>query len=1260
MNTKHHSSFIRHPSSFWILLLALFTATPRAPAQTSWGNALSFNGSSQYVTVPPDTWFGNEFTIEVWVYERSYNYWSRVIDFGNGENADNVFLALSYDVSGRPVLSVGNQQLIAPQSIPLNKWVHLAATLANNTATLYVNGMEVGSGWVQAPTPINRAINYIGRSNWSADAYANAIFDDLRIWNVARSANQVRDDMCHPLNGTESNLVANWKFDEVAGNTAHDATASDLNGALVNYPSWTNSTIPPTLNLNAGLTGVLLSSVAWGDYDNDGRLDILLSGTTTGTSAGAIAQVWRNTGTGFANVTATVAPALKKVFWGSVSWTDYNNDARLDMLLTGWDVNGNPSTQLWRNNGSTFTLITTGLPAITASSAAWGDYDNDGRPDILLTGFTGGSIVSQVWRNTGNGSFTNINAGLPGVDYGSVAWGDYDNDGRLDILLTGLNGIADQIAQVWRNNGEGRSPTINAGLPGVCYSSVAWGDYDNDGRLDILLTGGGHWREHCPGVAQHGQWLSPISTPGCREFTIGSVAWGDYDNDGRLDILLSGDHQWHPLPRCGGTMGTIRSPTSTPGCRECYGSAAWGDYDNDGRVDILLAGATGVSPNYNPIAQVWRNIGGKANTPPTAPGGLTANVGTDGIRLSWSPSTDAQTPAGALTYNLRIGTNTGTAELVCPHRMPALGNAQFRQNAHFSNLTWGVYYWSVQAIDPAFGGSPFAPEQRWVAAAATLPATGVGLTTATLNGMVNPLGRQTSAWFQWGATTNYDHATPLVLQASGTTALPVTCVLTGLVLHSYHYRVVATNALTTGGLAVGADTLIPIQLARPQVVTLPADRLTSSGARLRSTVNPMERNTMAWLEYGLDSRYGQASAPVSVGRSGDIMPVSHTMSGLPWMTYHYRAVGSNSVGRTDGPDMTVSLPGHFLPAPKLSDLYDITMTQGNSTSVVFWVSSPSLEIQVRCSNPVLLPGDRLTLESSGLTPSLTLAPDPNHSGFVQVTVTATDGSRFTNLTFNVMVTPSAQYRSPLLSLTDAHVASTHTWRFHVADAGTGYTNYAVEYRSNLAPTNAWIAATNVARLPGGVFEVTNGPPQPSLGFYRARGTGFRLLMAGFDSAGVTAEEGAGPVGAVLVFNGVYTGTVTCIWTDQQGTSWTNQVAVNGTTAVIPVPASWLTDDTTLGQLRSLTLQLQAGAGFALGATTQSTVTIEENDADWQGVLQTENGNLEFTLSLVQTNGQLQGQIQSANPGFFPTNAPAQLNLRRMRSRSWPPTSPCRC
>src|SRR6185369_14550769 len=84
--------------------------------------------------------------------------------------------------------------------------------------------------------------------------------------------------------------------------------------------------------------------------------------------------------------------------------------------------------------------------------------------------------------------------GLPGVDTSSVAWGDYDNDGRLDFLLTGYynDGSDHIISQLWRDTGGGFTNVPLPGVPGVDSSSVAWGDYDNDGRLDFLITGAGN------------------------------------------------------------------------------------------------------------------------------------------------------------------------------------------------------------------------------------------------------------------------------------------------------------------------------------------------------------------------------------------------------------------------------------------------------------------------------------------------------------------------------------------------------------------------------------------------------------------------------------------------------------------------------------------------------------------------------------------------------------------------------------------------
>jgi hypothetical protein len=299
---------------------------------------------------------------------------------------------------------------------------------------------------------------------------------------------------------------------------------------------------------------------------------------------------------------------------------------------------------------------------------AWGDYDNDGWRDFLLTGGGGG----QLWRNTGGG-FSNVTAsvapGLPGGTGSSAAWGDYDNDRRLDFLLT-----ASGISQLWRNTGSGFSnvtASVAPGLPGLYYGFMAWGDYDNDGRLDFLLTGGVNGLTAISQVWRNtGSGFSNVTA---------SVASG-------LPATLSGS------------------------------SVAWGDYDNDGRLDFLLTG-------YG-AGQLWRNnMPVASNAPPAAPNGLFAAVSGNTASLNWNAPADDLTPAAGLNYNLRIGSAPGASDVLAAmaltdglRLLPALGNAQTGTDA-VMNLPFGHYYWSVQAVDTSFAGSPFAVEQQFTIAA---------------------------------------------------------------------------------------------------------------------------------------------------------------------------------------------------------------------------------------------------------------------------------------------------------------------------------------------------------------------------------------------------------------------------------------------------------------------------------------------------------------------------------------------------------------
>lgn len=140
-----------------------------------------------YLKLSSDVYFGQELTITVWVYIRSHETYSRIIDFGNGEYQDNIILGFSgssehayFEIhSGK--YSKGH--LIANKTVPLNNWIFIAAVLSRGIARLYYNCELVASGPQYMPKNVTRFSNFIGKSNWFADKYFNGVLDEIKIYN---------------------------------------------------------------------------------------------------------------------------------------------------------------------------------------------------------------------------------------------------------------------------------------------------------------------------------------------------------------------------------------------------------------------------------------------------------------------------------------------------------------------------------------------------------------------------------------------------------------------------------------------------------------------------------------------------------------------------------------------------------------------------------------------------------------------------------------------------------------------------------------------------------------------------------------------------------------------------------------------------------------------------------------------------------------------------------------------------------------------
>jgi YVTN family beta-propeller protein len=358
------------------------------------------------------------------------------------------------------------------------------------------------------------------------------------------------------------------------------ATNQDLQ---VTETEFTDVTSGPLAGTGNGI------GVAWGDYDNDGDLDLYLANVSQAN------KLFRNEGNGVF-VDATSGPLGNVGVAGGVAWGDYDNDGDLDLYL----VNSGQANKLFRNEGGgTFVDATSGPLGDTGKGTglAWGDYDNDGDLDIYLTQDSGDP--NKLFRNEGGGTFVNATSGPLGYTGAcqSVAAGDYDNDGDLDLCLTSATGAN----KLFRNEGNGVFVDATSGplLLSNPSSGVAWGDYDGDGDFDLYLSCESGIPNKLFRNEGNGVFVDATSGPLGDTAWGGGVAWGDYDLDGDLDLYLSNPGSASKLFRNEGG-GTFVNVTSGPlGGNHGGVGVAWGDYDQDGDLDIYFASGAAVGGGQN-------------------------------------------------------------------------------------------------------------------------------------------------------------------------------------------------------------------------------------------------------------------------------------------------------------------------------------------------------------------------------------------------------------------------------------------------------------------------------------------------------------------------------------------------------------------------------------------------------------------------------------------------------------------------------------
>jgi hypothetical protein len=418
------------------------------------------------------------------------------------------------------------------------------------------------------------------------------------------------------------------------------------------------------------LIEILGSGAAFLDYDDDGDLDVYLANATSlvepKPKLDAKSLLYRNNGDGsFTEVSK--AAGIEHISYGTgCAAGDYDNDGDIDLYLTNFGPN-----LLYRNNGDgTFTEVASQANAGNAgdvsnstkwsTGCAFGDYDKDGDLDLFVANYCDYTIQSDkpcyhrgvhsycnpmvypgspssLYKNNGDGSFSDVSesSGIwsvpPNRGLGAV-WGDYDNDGDIDLYVANDKGQN----YLYQNKGNETFEEV-ALLAGVGYGEtgeaeasmgVAMSDYDNDGFLDLTVSN----FQNEPNTLYHnngnGLFSDVTYIVGIGEITYRYLGWGmaffDYDNDRYKDIFVANGHIQDNISDFERTMsydqinlllknrgdGKFENVTFSSGTglliSKVSRGAAFGDYDNDGDMDILVT-------NLNDSVDLLRNDDGNRN-----------------------------------------------------------------------------------------------------------------------------------------------------------------------------------------------------------------------------------------------------------------------------------------------------------------------------------------------------------------------------------------------------------------------------------------------------------------------------------------------------------------------------------------------------------------------------------------------------------------------------------------------------------------------
>ncbi|UII27638.1 FG-GAP-like repeat-containing protein [Fulvivirga maritima] len=462
--------------------------------------------------------------------------------------------------------------------------------------------------------------------------------------------------------------------------------------------------------INDELPDVGDGASAWADINGDGWSDLVLFGIQADNTK--ITDVFFNDTDGTFSSMGSGFPGLSN---GDIAIADFNNDGRPDIVITGVDDSNNPLSLIYYYGQSGFYLLSHTLTGLGFGNIQVIDFNNDGLKDVLISGVDEeGERHTLLYQNTGD-NFEESNDLFEGMSQGDIEVADFNKDGWEDILMNGLDNNNQPRSYYYLNDGKGGFTLTSTSLIGLSNGNIKAADINEDGFPDVWISGTRYGNDYTQlYINNDGSNFTLVQN--FDEATLSNAAFGDYNQDGHIDLYYGGlngqDFNAYLLRNNNGQL----LDTSTPLAGIISGEANWVDLDNDGRLDLFV---TGYSIN-SPISNVYHNNSSETNSNPTAPSALQVEVVADTARFSWTAGSDVESAVDGLTYNLYLGSQPGIQDIKSPLSDISTGTLLSPNMGGITGLAYdlnsleeGLYYWGVQTVDQSYNSSSFAQEQSF-------------------------------------------------------------------------------------------------------------------------------------------------------------------------------------------------------------------------------------------------------------------------------------------------------------------------------------------------------------------------------------------------------------------------------------------------------------------------------------------------------------------------------------------------------------------